>query len=94
MADRFSFPNSYHLLIVTHSSALTWNQAGLTPIFGSGLAGSILAAKKAANDAGLLAIADSQVVILPNVQRGRDKNYCFKGTGPLHPPSLENLSRP
>lgn len=80
MANHFSFPNSYHLLIVTHSSVLAWNQAGLTPIFSSGPAGGILAAKKAANDTGLLAIADSQVVILHDIQRGRDKNYRFRGT--------------
>ena len=74
MVNRFSVLNGYHLLIVTHSSILAWYQAGLTPIFSSGSAGGILTAKKAANDNELLAIADSQVVILHDVQRGRYKN--------------------
>ncbi|XTI84480.1 hypothetical protein V2W45_1339516 [Cenococcum geophilum] len=97
MADRFSFPNGYHLLTATHSSALTWNQADLTPIFSSGSAGGILAAEKAANDTGLLAIVDGQVVILHDVQRGRDKNYCFKGTEVRRnptPPILPRLANP
>ncbi|OCL01606.1 hypothetical protein AOQ84DRAFT_393547, partial [Glonium stellatum] len=79
MSNRPFISNGYHLLIVTHSGILAWNQTSLTRIFSSGSSGGILAAKKAANETGLLAIADSQVIILHDVQRGRDKNYCFKG---------------
>ncbi|OCK82511.1 hypothetical protein K432DRAFT_391167 [Lepidopterella palustris CBS 459.81] len=80
MANQFRFPNDYHLIIVTHSAILSWWKRGVVPIFQSGCEGGILAAKEARDGSGLLAIADSQVVILHDARRRMDRDYRLKGT--------------
>ena len=48
-------------------------------IFRSG-SGGIVAAKKTADGAGLLAVADSEVVLLHDIKKGMQKSYRLKGT--------------
>ena len=51
----------------------------MTEIFRSGSEG-IVAAKKAHNGSSLLAVADSQVVVLHDIEKGMQKSYKLKGS--------------
>jgi len=70
--------DSHHLVIATEKAVLCLDKDGLVSIFTSSSSG-ILAAKEAKDGRGTLAIADSQVVVLHNVEKG-DKSYRLKGT--------------
>ncbi|KAF2814730.1 WD40 repeat-like protein [Mytilinidion resinicola] len=78
MANHFSFPNGFHLLIATHKRVFSWSQDGLVPVFRSATHG-ILAARQSGDGRGILAIADSQIVILQNVRPGMSREYKLKG---------------
>jgi hypothetical protein len=75
---RLTFPPSHHLIVTTRRNVCSWNARGLTDIFHSGSEG-IVAAKKATDGSGMLAVADSQVVVLHDVGRGMEKSYRLKG---------------
>ncbi|KAF2084426.1 WD40 repeat-like protein [Saccharata proteae CBS 121410] len=75
----FAFPNTHHLVITTQERVLSWGGDGLTSAFASG-SGGILAAKEARDGSGLLAVADSQVVVLHDVNHGMERSYRLKGT--------------
>jgi len=77
-ATAAEFPDSHHLVIATEKAVLCLDRDGLVSIFTSSSSG-ILAAKEAKDGRGTLAIADSQVVVLHNVEKG-DKSYRLKGT--------------
>ncbi|KAA6410680.1 MAG: hypothetical protein FRX48_06103 [Lasallia pustulata] len=74
-----SFPRSHHLVVTTTKGVYTWGRHGLTEIFRSG-SGGIVAAKKAQNGSSLLAVADSQVVVLHDIEKGMQKSYKLKGS--------------
>lgn len=74
----FEFPESHHLVITTEKRVLCLDSDGLSNVFTSSSSG-ILAAKEAKDERGTLAIADSQVVVLHNLEKG-DKSYRLKGT--------------
>jgi hypothetical protein len=78
-SSRLIFPSAQHLVIVTEQNILTWDATGIRKAFSSGSNG-ILAAKEARNGSGTLAIADSQVVLLHQVERGLERSYRLKGT--------------
>ncbi|KAF2141077.1 uncharacterized protein K452DRAFT_272899, partial [Aplosporella prunicola CBS 121167] len=78
-AQRFAFPKDHHLVVTTQQNVLSWDARGLTRAFTSG-SGGIHAAKEAKDGSNLLAIADSQVVLLHDTNRGMEKSYRLKGT--------------
>lgn len=75
----FSFPPSQQLIVTTTSGVFVWDMNGLTEIFRSGSEG-IVAAKKVGTDNGVLAVADSQVVVLHNIEKGMQRSYRLKGS--------------
>jgi hypothetical protein len=76
--DQFTFPSDHHLVITTEQHVLSYDRNGLNQIFKSG-SGGILAAKETRDGSGTLAIADSQVVVLHQVERGMERSYHLKG---------------
>lgn len=79
MHAAFSFPSSHHLIVTTAKSVFTLGSHGVTEIFRSGSKG-IVAAKRASNGSDLLAVADSQVVVLHDINRGMQKSYRLRGS--------------
>jgi hypothetical protein len=77
--DQFTPPSDHHLVITTEQHVLSYDSDGLNRIFKSG-SGGILAAKETRDGSGTLAIADSQVVVLHQVERGMERSYRLKGT--------------
>jgi len=75
----FTFPRSYHLIITTAKGVFVWGSHGVREIFRSGSEG-IVAAKKASSGSGLLAVADSQVVVLHDVNKGMQRSYRLRGS--------------
>lgn len=75
----FAFPKDHHLVITTETNVWSWDHRGLTNAFSSASAG-ILAAKEAKDGSGLLAVADDQVVVLHDANRGMNRSYRLKGT--------------
>ncbi|KZF24213.1 hypothetical protein L228DRAFT_259463 [Xylona heveae TC161] len=72
------FPHTHHLVITTPKHVYSWTTDGVTHLFTSGSEG-IVAAKKAKDGSGILAIADSQVVVLHDTRRKMDESYRLKG---------------
>lgn len=56
-----------------------WSKDGIVPIFQSATNG-IVAARKTARAGGLLAVADSQVVLLHDMKKGNQRTYKLKGS--------------
>ncbi|KAF1990456.1 hypothetical protein K402DRAFT_325034, partial [Aulographum hederae CBS 113979] len=82
-ASPFTFPPDHHLIITTESRILSWSANGIYDVFKSGSRG-ICAAKEARDGSGVLAIADSQVVVLHDVREKEGGTYRLKGTdGPV-----------
>ena len=79
MASPFTLPNGFQLLIATRGVVLSCCPSGISPIFQCASGDGILSAKAAQNGSGLLAIADSHVVILHDFRRRRDREYRLKG---------------
>jgi hypothetical protein len=75
---QFSFPAKHHLSVVTERNVLAWNATGIRKTFTSGSNG-ILAAKETRNGSGTLAVSDSHVVFLHQVEQGMGKSYRLKG---------------
>lgn len=75
----FKFPVEQHLLVTTQKEVITWDQQGIKSVFQSGSRG-ILAAKEASDGSGLLAVADSQVVVLHDVRQALNRSYRLKAT--------------
>ncbi|EMC94870.1 hypothetical protein BAUCODRAFT_25969 [Baudoinia panamericana UAMH 10762] len=71
-------PANKHLLITTRGHVYSWDSTGLHTICTSGQSG-IVAAKTAGN--GLLAVADSQVIVLHDTKHGQDRSWGLKSAG-------------
>lgn len=69
-------PVQYQLTVSTSKRVCTWDRDGIIDIFRSGSKG-IVAARRAAN--GLLAVADSQIVLLHDTKQATPKSYRLKG---------------
>ena len=74
-----AFPKSHHLVITTQKGVYTWGRHGLNQIFKSGSSG-IVTAKRATDGSSLLAVADSQVVLLHDMSKGMQRSYRLKST--------------
>ena len=72
------FPKSHHLVLITEKRVLCLDASGLSHIFTSS-SSCILAAKKAKDGRGTLAIADGQVVVLHGLDKG-GQTYRLKRT--------------
>lgn len=83
----FSFPPSNRLIITTKKGVYIWDVYGITEIFRSGSEG-IVAAKKVANGSEMLAVADSQVVVLHDINRGMQRSYRLKASDVSHFPRV------
>lgn len=75
----FAFPPQHRLVITTTKGVYIWDVYGLTEIFRSGSKG-IVAAKRVASGGEMLAVADSEVVILHEFNGGLQKSYRLKGS--------------
>jgi len=74
----FTFPPTYRLIITTTRGVYTWDAHGITQIFSSGSEG-IVAARRVTSGSEMLAVADSQVVVLHEINGGK-KSYRLKGS--------------
>ena len=77
-SDSF-FPRSHELIITTTDRVYSWTRNCVTDIFSSG-SGGIVAAKKTRNGRELLAVADSQILVLHDIKQGMKQSYRLKGT--------------
>lgn len=73
------FPPRNRLIITTSQGVYVWDVYGIAEIFRSGSEG-IVAAKTLTSDNGMLAIADSQVVVLHEVKGDTQRSYRLKGS--------------
>ena len=76
---RCAVPPDHHLLITTPSGLYAWDSNGLHKIFKSSK-GGILAAKVSKDGNQVLAVADSQVVVLHDCKRGREESWGLNGS--------------
>ncbi|KAL0637538.1 hypothetical protein Q9L58_003427 [Maublancomyces gigas] len=74
----FEDDKQWKLFVTTSTKVTVWDAEGCNVVFTSGSEG-IVAAKRA-KDGSVLAIADSQVVMLHRIEEGQDKSYRLKGT--------------
>ncbi len=74
-----NFPASHQLIITTPKKIFIWSRHGITPIFESGSRG-IVAARKTAAGGGLLAVADSHIVLLHDMKKWNERRYKLKGS--------------
>ncbi len=75
----FAFPPQHRLVITTTKGVYIWDVYGVTEIFRSGSEG-IVAAKRVASGDEMLAVADSEVVVLHEFNGGKQKSYRLKGS--------------
>lgn len=73
-----SFPPSYRLIVTTTKGVYSWDMNGVTELFRSRSEG-IVAARKLTGHDEMLAVADSQVVILHDIKKGMQRSYRLKG---------------
>lgn len=73
-----AFPPKHRLIVTTTKGVYTWDTQGITQIFHSRSEG-IVAAKRVASGSEMLAVADSQVVVLHEINGGK-KSYRLKGS--------------
>lgn len=73
------FPPSYCLIVTTNRAVYSWDMDGITELFRSKSEG-IVAARKLSSDSEMLAVADSQVVILHDTNKGMQRSYRLKGS--------------
>ena len=73
------FPLQNKLVITTTKAMYDWDGVIRTEVFHSGSEG-IVAAKRLTGDKDLLAIADSQVVVLHDLREKTQRSYRLKGS--------------
>ena len=74
-----SFPLSNRLIITTKKGVYIWDAHGIIEVFRSGSEG-IAAAKRIVIGNEMLAVADSQVVVLHDISGGLQRSYRLKGS--------------
>ena len=78
--EAFNFPDSHQLIITTSSGVFVWSRDGVLPVFESKTGGIVAARAIGQGRRELLAVADSQVVLLHDMRKGYDKSYELKGS--------------
>ena len=76
---RVFFPPTHRLIVTTTRGVYAWDMDGVTELFRSGSEG-IVAARKLSGTGEMLAVADSQVVVLHDMKKGMQKSYRLKGS--------------
>ena len=78
------FPAHHQLIVTTKRSVSLWEGPKAIELFHSG-SGGIVAAKRLEEDSNMIAVADSQVVVLHDVRRKKQKSYRLKGSEVIIP---------
>ena len=78
IAPQEDFPSSNHLVVSTTKGVYTWTHEGVDELFRSE-SGGIAAAKRIFDGGNLLAIADSHIIILHNIETGVPERHGLKG---------------
>ena len=73
------FPKFHQLIVTTAKGIYVWTRDGFKEVFCSGT-GGIVAAKKLSHSSNLVAVADSQIVVLHDINRGQQHSHKLKGT--------------
>ncbi|CUS08600.1 unnamed protein product [Tuber aestivum] len=73
----FEDDKQWKLVITTNSMVRVWDRDGCNHVFTSGSDGIVAA--KGAKDGSVLAIADSEAVMLHQIEEGQNKSYRLKG---------------
>ncbi|KAL6716699.1 hypothetical protein ACLMJK_006267 [Lecanora helva] len=74
-----AFPSNNKLIVTTTKGVYSWDGVAVSELFHSGSKG-IVAAKKLTNEKDMLAVADSQVVVLHNTKGEPQRTYRLKGS--------------
>lgn len=77
MDPSFTMPSSHHLVVTTSKGVYSWNREGIVEVFSSRSEG-IVAARKVQTTKDLLAVADSQLVILHDYNRDMQQTYQLR----------------
>ena len=77
MSSPYSFPSTLQVVVTTCRGVYYWGHHGVRKVFKSESKG-IVAAKRTSNEKELLAVADSQVVILHDIDKGIQRTYKLK----------------
>lgn len=72
--NQFKFPTNNHLLVTTASHIYARDSTGIHTIFRSSK-NSIVAAREAKDDSGVLAVAAKHVVVLHDTRRGQERSW-------------------
>ena len=78
-SGRLTFPQLSRPIVTTKKGVFDWDENGLTEIFRSTTEGIVAA--QVCGDTIVLAVADSQVIILHKIRGSRERNSCLKGAG-------------
>lgn len=73
------FPIYHQLVVTTERGIFVWTRDSFKEIFRSST-GGIVAAKKLSHSSNLLAVADSQIVVLHDINRGQQHSHKLKGS--------------
>lgn len=68
---------NHHLIVTTAVGVYSWSNRGSTELFSSNSKG-IVASRNMKTDKDLLAVADSQIVILHDIERGMQRTYRLR----------------
>jgi len=72
------FPENYHLNVTTEKRVHAWYSSGIREAFAS-RDGGIVTTREAKDGSGILAIADSQIVLLHDARGHTHRRYKLKG---------------
>ena len=78
IAPLVNFPTSNHLIVSTTKGVYTWTFGGVNEIFRSE-SGGIVTAKKISDGNDLLAVADSQIVLLHDTKKDVSQSHRLMG---------------
>jgi hypothetical protein len=84
-SSNFKF-TSHDLIVTTTKGVYVWNGVGTVELFSSGSSG-IVTATKVQIEKDLLAVADSQVVILHDLEQGMQQTYKLRREDQVRIPS-------
>jgi len=74
----------HNLLVTTPNAVYLYSRSNTTPLFKCAKVSGIISAKVARDNSGLLAIADSHVILLYDTARTNDKEYVLKSGDVSH----------
>ncbi len=77
--QNLKFPEKYHLNVTTEKRVHAWYSSGVREAFAS-RDGGIVTTREAKDGSGILAIADSQIVLLHDAKGHTNKRYKLKGS--------------